>query len=207
MPKSDNAAPAAVPSAYSRLVPHFAFYGAYHNNAVNQWIHIVFVPVILTTFIAIFHYYLPMDSFVGDAVSKLTYQLTGSNFSFATVALIIYVLFYIYMAPSLLGLSMAALVIGLYFFALKVIIPGGLDSIKIAGAVNVVAWIAQFYGHGVHEKRAPALLDNLMQAFLMAPLFVYIEVLLKFGLLKDLHAATEPEVQRLISQFKAVKSQ
>lgn len=34
-------------------------------------------------------------------------------------------------------------------------------SVTLAAGVNVVAWIAQFYGHGVHEGRAPALLDNL----------------------------------------------
>ena len=36
-------------------------------------------------------------------------------------------------------------------------------SAMLAGGVNVAAWIAQFYGHGVHEGRAPALLDNLFQ--------------------------------------------
>ena len=29
-------------------------------------------------------------------------------------------------------------------------------------AIHVLCWIAQFIGHGVAEKRAPALLDNLL---------------------------------------------
>ena len=29
--------------------------------------------------------------------------------------------------------------------------------------VHVVCWMLQFFGHGVHEKRAPALFDNLVQ--------------------------------------------
>lgn len=37
-------------------------------------------------------------------------------------------------------------------------------------------WVAQFVGHGVFEGRAPALLDNLFQAFFMAPVFVLLEV-------------------------------
>lgn len=41
---------------------------------------------------------------------------------------------------------------------------------------QVACWVAQFVGHGVFEKRAPALLDNLFQAIFMAPLFVVIEV-------------------------------
>jgi len=35
-------------------------------------------------------------------------------------------------------------------------------SLGIAAAVHVVCWLAQFYGHGVHEGRAPAVLDNVL---------------------------------------------
>ncbi|KAG6401765.1 hypothetical protein SASPL_138630 [Salvia splendens] len=42
---------------------------------------------------------------------------------------------------------------------------------------QLVCWTGQFIGHGVFEKRAPALLDNLAQAFLMAPFFVLLEAL------------------------------
>lgn len=31
-----------------------------------------------------------------------------------------------------------------------------------AGILHVLSWIAQFLGHGLAEKRAPALLDNLV---------------------------------------------
>ena len=37
--------------------------------------------------------------------------------------------------------------------------------------INATCWLLQFWGHGVHERRAPALLTNLSQALLMAPLF------------------------------------
>ncbi|XP_022987514.1 uncharacterized endoplasmic reticulum membrane protein C16E8.02-like, partial [Cucurbita maxima] len=43
--------------------------------------------------------------------------------------------------------------------------------------VQLFCWTNQFIGHGVFEKRAPALLDNLAQVFLMAPFFVFLEVL------------------------------
>lgn len=45
-----------------------------------------------------------------------------------------------------------------------------------ATVLHIVAWIAQFYGHGVHEGRAPALVDNLGFAGL-APFFVSFEFL------------------------------
>ena len=42
--------------------------------------------------------------------------------------------------------------------------------------LHIVSWIAQFYGHGVHEGRAPALMDNV--AFMgLAPFFVSFEFL------------------------------
>jgi 2-hydroxy fatty acid dioxygenase len=42
-------------------------------------------------------------------------------------------------------------------------------------AIHVLCWIAQFIGHGLAEKRAPALLDNLLGGkllFLIAALVV-----------------------------------
>lgn len=48
---------------------------------------------------------------------------------------------------------------------------------KVVLAAQLFCWTGQFLGHGLFEKRAPALLDNLAQAFLMAPFFVLLEVL------------------------------
>ncbi|KAL6493646.1 hypothetical protein OROGR_032425 [Orobanche gracilis] len=48
---------------------------------------------------------------------------------------------------------------------------------KVVLASQLLCWTGQFIGHGVFEKRAPALLDNLAQAFLMAPYFVLLEAL------------------------------
>jgi len=47
-----------------------------------------------------------------------------------------------------------------------------------------MSWIAQFIGHGVFEKRAPALLDNLLYT-LAAPLFIIVEILFEFGYKPD----------------------
>ena len=71
--------------------------------------------------------------------------------------------------------------------------PGGL---KIASFVFLLAWIAQFVGHGVFEGRAPALLDSLVQcecvlsrwnvangdiALVLANFFVFMEGLFMLG--------------------------
>lgn len=60
------------------------------------------------------------------------------------------------------------------------------EFIKIAIGLHVFSWLAQFYGHGVHERRAPALLDNLLQALVLAPFFVAFEIAFFLGYRKDL---------------------
>ncbi|XP_057485844.1 2-hydroxy-palmitic acid dioxygenase mpo1-like [Actinidia eriantha] len=51
---------------------------------------------------------------------------------------------------------------------------------KVVLAAQLVCWTGQFIGHGVSKKRAPALLENLSQTFLMAPFFILLEVLQSF---------------------------
>jgi len=42
--------------------------------------------------------------------------------------------------------------------------------------LHIASWIAQFVGHGIFEKRAPALLDNML-LMSVAPFFFVFEVL------------------------------
>ncbi len=67
----------------------------------------------------------------------------------------------------------------------------------------IFSWIAQFVGHGVFEKRAPALLNNLPQSLHAAVFFVWLEILFKLGykpeLLKKLEVAVENERKKFKS--------
>ncbi|GAB2270005.1 hypothetical protein Dimus_004920 [Dionaea muscipula] len=79
---------------------------------------------------------------------------------------------------------------------------------KVALAAQVVCWTGQFIGHGVYEKRAPALLDNLSQAFLMAPFFVLLEALEKFFEYEPypgFHAKVRTKVAAEIRAWKEMK--
>ena len=42
--------------------------------------------------------------------------------------------------------------------------------------MHILAWVAQFVGHFYFEGNRPALTDSLLQAFLIAPMFVLIDV-------------------------------
>ena len=71
--------------------------------------------------------------------------------------------------------------------------------------LHIFSWIAQFLGHGIFEGRAPALLDNLVQAVFLAPFFVWLEVLFAFGYRPELKARLDSAIQRDIKKFRDSK--
>lgn len=71
--------------------------------------------------------------------------------------------------------------------------------------IQVVSWAAQFLGHGKYEGRMPALVDNIVQAFFLAPLFVWLEVLFHFGYREELKERLDKEVEKEIAKFRQGK--
>lgn len=76
-----------------------------------------------------------------------------------------------------------------------------------AVGIHIVSWLAQFVGHGKFEGRAPALLDNLVQALLLAPLFVWMEILFFFGYRRELKQRMDKNVEVEIEKFRKEKEQ
>jgi uncharacterized membrane protein YGL010W len=74
-----------------------------------------------------------------------------------------------------------------------------------AASVNIVCWIAQFIGHGKFEGRAPALLDNLVQAIFLAPFFVWFEILFSLGYRPELKRRIDAAVEQDIQKFRKSK--
>ena len=52
----------------------------------------------------------------------------------------------------------------------------GISQFWFMNLVNVLAWVAQFIGHGFFEQRAPAISTNLAFA-LLAPFFITFEIM------------------------------
>lgn len=73
------------------------------------------------------------------------------------------------------------------------------------GGINIACWIAQFIGHGAFEGRAPALLDNLVQALFLAPFFVWFEILFFLGYRPELKRRINQAVEKEIHKVKATK--
>ena len=122
-----------------------ARYGESHRNHVNEWVHIVCVPLIV-------------------------FSLLGLLWSVhASVALLggILALYYYYKLsrPFAAGmLLMLAVMLGV------LLIMPPLTILPVSLAVFVLAWIGQFIGHQIEGKK-PSFLDDL-RFLLVGPLFV-----------------------------------
>ncbi|MQL91514.1 hypothetical protein Taro_024137 [Colocasia esculenta] len=184
------------------VATHFAFYGAYHSAPINVLIHIIFVWPIFYTALLLFYFTPP---FFHVSLPLLGPPLVF-NFGFAFAA--VYALFYVALdrrAGSLAALLCALCWVVSCFHGSHLGVSLGW---KVAVSVHVLCWIAQFIGHGVFEGRAPALLDNLVQALVMAPFFVLLEVLHKFFNYEPypgFHESVEAKIHAEQKQWQASK--
>lgn len=116
-----------------------------------------------------------------------------------------YTVFYMLLEPIAGSMLAPFLIAGTaYFNHLTTVAP--YPTNQIALGVFVVSWVAQFIGHGKFEGRAPALLDNLVQALVLAPFFVWMEVLFKLGYRPELRSRVDKAVEKEIAKFKASKA-
>ncbi|OQE26839.1 hypothetical protein PENSTE_c005G03366 [Penicillium steckii] len=180
------------------LEKQLLFYGAYHHNPVNIAIHITCVPILLFTGIVLAcncpTLFTPPDI--------LSFEYLPANAG--TIGAFIYAIFYVLLEPVAGGL-IAPLVIGSAAAGNYLLGTHGMIVNYWAGGIHIFSWLAQFVGHGKFEGRAPALLDNLVQAFLLAPLFVWMEILFFFGYRPELKQRMESNVEKEIQKFRLEK--
>ena len=74
--------------------------------------------------------------------------------------------------------------------------------IYVSISIHLFSWVMQIAGHVFYEKRAPAFMDNLFQAFVLAPFFVFLEFLFMFGYRRDLQLAIDGAVEKNLENLK-----
>jgi uncharacterized membrane protein YGL010W len=79
------------------------------------------------------------------------------------------------------------------------------NAMTIAGGLQALSWIAQFMGHGLAEHRAPALVDNVLGALVLAPFFVHLEILFGIGYRPTLHKQLVNDVGKEITRIKKLE--
>ena len=170
----------------TNLREQLIFYGSYHNNIFNQLIHFIFVPSILWS-VSVWLAYTP--ELVSHQQGNESFLCRGMvlNGSFFLI-LIPYSLYYII-------LDVVAGVSWCIFVGIPVWISSELFQQSCyeygwiwALVVHISSWIVQIViGHMYYERRKPALLDSLFQSLLLAPLFVWFELLFFLGYKRDLY--------------------
>ncbi|KAF2831008.1 DUF962-domain-containing protein [Ophiobolus disseminans] len=179
------------------LEKQLQFYGAYHHNRVNVAVHIICVPpILLTAFLLLTNTpAVPLPSWLSVPNLPLNVGTAGAA---------LYSTLYILMEP-VAGALLAPILIGATAYANHLTSTYGATANYWAGAINIVCWMAQFVGHGKFEGRAPALLDNLVQAVFLAPFFVWFEILFSLGYRPELKRRIDSAVEQDIQKFKKSK--
>ncbi len=172
---------AAAADPMKSLADHMSMYAAYHRHPVNRAIHFVFVPAIVWTLMIALDR-VPVGRVAGIDITA-AFIITG-------------VLLAWYLALDL-ALGIAATFVFTILLVTAIQINETLSPAiawGIAGGVFVASWIFQFVGHGVWEKRRPALMDNLFQVF-VAPMFIVSETAFALGFKKALERDVHSKMQ------------
>ena len=167
--------------------------------------HILFVPMLFWSFmVCVAH--LPMLMF---------FDRFPFNFSFALAFL--YIFYYLLLEPVAGVQDNPSLTLGLILFRPPLLlllnftysanvfaIKTGFDW-KVPLIIQAVGWTSQILSHVFIEKRSPAFLENMMQAFLLAPLFVFMEFLFVLGYRPALQKRIHEKIKAAISTYKLRK--
>ncbi|KAL9689257.1 hypothetical protein QQ045_033692 [Rhodiola kirilowii] len=186
------------------LEMHFAFYGAYHSNAVNVIFHMVFVwPIVFATLLILYFTPAPLPEIEVWVLGQELVLVLNVGF----LLTVLYSVFYVCLDPKagcLASLMCLGCWIGSSFVGSRL---GFSLAWKVVLMAQVLCWTGQFVGHGVFEKRAPALLDNLVQACVMAPFFVLLEALQLCGYepYPGFHKRVQARVEADILEWKEKK--
>ncbi|KAJ3473227.1 hypothetical protein NLG97_g10435 [Lecanicillium saksenae] len=178
------------------LERHLVFYGTYHHNPVNKAIHMVCVPLILTSAFAV-------ATYTGTLIDLPPWlSVPNLDLNLGTIIALVYAVLYLLLEP-VAGFILAAFCIGSTAFARHMSLQDPEQTLQVAIGIHVLAWIFQFIGHGAFEGRAPALLDRLIQALFLAPMFVWFEILFVLGYRPELQARIDKQVAAEIKKLNA----
>ncbi|KAF3059820.1 putative endoplasmic reticulum membrane protein C16E8.02 [Daldinia childiae] len=181
------------------LERQLTFYGAYHRNSVNIAIHMVCVPLILFSGFT-------LAANTGTLIPLPTYlTIPHLDLNLGTLAAFTWGGLYVLLEP-VAGTILAFICLGAAAVTNTAVAENPTLTNQVALTVHIVCWLLQFVGHGAFEGRAPALLDNLTQAIFLAPLFVWLEFLFKFGYRRELQSRVSKAVQVEIAKFKERKA-
>ncbi|KAJ1617540.1 hypothetical protein T492DRAFT_1099087 [Pavlovales sp. CCMP2436] len=162
------------------LEEQFSFYASYHQQPINQLIHLACIWPLLWSALVF-----------ADASSPIIGALIATIFAAYYIALD---------RKGAWGLLSAFAVCVCWSLA-RAFRDATENASTLALGVHIVGWCAQLLGHSHFEKRTPALAENFAQALLMAPHFVLIEACFMLGLRRELADTVRPLIAKRTRDF------
>jgi len=182
------------------LLDQLTFYGSYHHNKWNKLIHLFFVPTIWWSAAVWGCYSGPLVPFQFGSSGFLSANFVLNLTFFLYLGYAIYYLTLDFFA----GLTFDIVLFGLVLSANAFYKYFGPEKAWLyALAIHVLSWYMQIHpGHMMLEGRKPALTDAFFQSLVLAPLFVWFEVLFFVGLKKELYEKLERRIVDEIARYK-----
>lgn len=164
-----------------------AFYATYHRNKINRIIHYITIPCIVFCIFSFLNY-IPVG-----VMHSPGFPLNIVNFNILNVILTFLYIMYCTLVWHVYGILLA---IPLYtLMALSNLCVYNIKSFYIVAIIIfILSWIFQILGHYIFEKRSPAFLQSFHQAFIIAPFFVFLEILFACGFFTDLESKINAEI-------------
>lgn len=171
------------------LILKFSKYSRYHQNIYNQIVHFITIPLIIHTLMCILSYAQleTFDNVYGGHIISVhagIIILIASMIIYPSIDVPSGLVLVIYMVISYLCANVYYYYVPLAYYTKLGIVIG----------VHVVSWIVQIAGHYVFEKNKPAFTNGcqaFVDAVLIAPIFVFLEIMFLCGYNKSLQREIE----------------
>ncbi|RYH30074.1 DUF962 domain-containing protein [archaeon] len=181
------------------LEQSLAFYASYHNEERNKYIHFMFVwPIFFTAQVFLHN--------AGSLPNGFADIIPGFHLTWCALLSLFYGIYYFLIEQPGLAGPLASGLVTAGFFATKTLNEANPEFWKLALGLHIFSWAAQIFGHQVFEQRSPAFLDNIVQALVMAPLFVVLEILFLFGYKEQLHKKVSSIAKQNIAHFRLAQA-
>ncbi|KAF5730163.1 hypothetical protein HS088_TW20G00534 [Tripterygium wilfordii] len=187
------------------LENHFVFHGTYHKNPINVLMHTLFVwPIIFSTLVVL-NFVPPLFSISHTGFIPSGFLDQGLVLNLGFFLTIIHALTFICLdkkAGSLAALLFLACWVGASSLAARL---GFSLAWKVVLPAQLFCGTGLFLGHGVFEKRVSTRLDNFIQALVMEPFFVVLEVLQTccgYEPYPGFHASVKARIEAELKEFE-----
>ncbi len=144
----------------ARLAKNFKDYASYHKTPGNKFCHYFGIPLVMVTLLGL------LSGWVAPANG-----LTGSEYFRLDGGMILWILgmaWYLVLDWKI-AIPFGFVSLGLYFI-------GRAIPLSVLWGLFVLAWVLQFIGHYVFEKKSPAFFKNL-QHLLVGPLWIFVRLI------------------------------